>query len=174
MFALYVSVCIVLRLSYTYVSVYIVCICIYRQYLYVSVCICMYCMYSCIACMCLYCLYPYVSVCMYRIGKYGYIRIHTIHTIHTYAFGGVDMHTICTVHMCMYLTPRYKQYIHALFDTYRYAHAGSLMTTGKRCPNPSYAVLLRSPATPADYSAPARPPARQFARPPPVRVAAAG
>jgi hypothetical protein len=37
------------------------------------------------------------------------------------------MHTICTVHMCMYLTPIYKQYIHAVFDTYRYAHAGSLM-----------------------------------------------
>ena len=41
------------------------------------------------------------------------------------------MHTICTVHMCMYLTPRYKQYIHALFDTYRYAHAGSLMGVKK-------------------------------------------
>jgi hypothetical protein len=37
------------------------------------------------------------------------------------------MHTICTVHMCMHLTPRYMQYIHALFNTYKYAHAGSLM-----------------------------------------------
>ncbi len=80
-------------------------------------------------CMCLYCLYQYVSVCMYRIGIYRYIQIHTIHMIHAYAFGGVYMHTICTVHMCMYLTSIYKQYIHALFDTYRYAHAGSLMAS---------------------------------------------
>ncbi len=39
------------------------------------------------------------------------------------------MHTIRTVHMCMYLTRTYKQYIHAFFDSYRYAlaHAGSRM-----------------------------------------------
>jgi hypothetical protein len=117
MFELYVSVCIVLRLSYTYVSVCIVCRCIYRQYMYVSVCICMYCLYPCIDCMCLYCLYQYVSVSMYRIGKYRYIQIHTIHTIHTYAFAGVYMHTICTVHMCMYLTPQI-QAIHTC--TFRY------------------------------------------------------
>ncbi len=119
---------------YLYVSV---CICIYRQYMYVYVCICTYCLYSCIDCMCLYCLYQYVPACMYGMGKYRYIQIHTIHTIHTYAFGGVYMHTICTVHMCMYLTPRHNQYIHALFDTYRYAHAGSLMsTTPKGTPYP--------------------------------------
>jgi hypothetical protein len=37
------------------------------------------------------------------------------------------MRMICTMHMCAYVTPKYIQYIHALFNTYTYAYAGSLM-----------------------------------------------
>ena len=48
--------------------------------------------------------------------------------IHRYALWGFDMYKICTVHICMYFFEKYKQYIHAIYDTYRYAHAGPLMT----------------------------------------------
>ena len=37
------------------------------------------------------------------------------------------MYMICTMHMCAYVTPKYIHYVHALFNTYTHAHAGSLM-----------------------------------------------
>ncbi len=33
--------------------------------------------------------------------------------------------------MCMYITPTYVQYIYTFWDTYTYAHAGSLMDSHK-------------------------------------------
>ena len=37
------------------------------------------------------------------------------------------MYKICTVHICMYFISKYIQYIHAIYDTCRYAHAEPLM-----------------------------------------------
>ncbi len=58
--------------------------------------------------------------------EHTYIYIPCIN-IQTYAFSGIHMHMICTVPMCLYITPEYIQYIHAHFNTYTYALAGSLM-----------------------------------------------
>ena len=72
----------------------------------------------------MYLLYLYVSK-MYDF-EHTYIYIQYRH-IQTYAFWGIHMHMICTVHMCLYVTPEYIQYIHSHFNTYTYALAGSLM-----------------------------------------------
>ena len=98
-----------------YVSVWI---CMYRIYWYV-----LYVWYVCV-CMCMYMLYFYVSK-MYDFD-HTYIYIQYIH-IQTYAFWGKHMHMIYTVYMCQYVTPEYIQYIHAHFNTYTFAQAGSLM-----------------------------------------------
>ena len=118
--------------------------CMYCMYMYVCVCIvCIACI-DCIACMRVYCMYMYVwyvwyvwyvcvCMCMYwNCPIFTYIHIHAIHTHTDICIWGIHMHIICTVHMCMYVTPEYIQYIHAHFNTYTYALACSLMQeTGK-------------------------------------------
>ena len=70
----------------------------------------------------MYLLYLYVS----KMYDFEHTYIQYLH-IQTYAFWGIHMHMICTVHMCLYNTPGYIQYIHSHFNTYTYALAGSLM-----------------------------------------------
>ena len=82
----------------------------------------------------MYLLYLYVLK-MYDF-EHTYIYIQYIH-IQTYAFWGIHMHMICTVHMCLYNTPEYLQYIHSHFNTYTYALAGSLMLPGLGAGPPS-------------------------------------
>jgi hypothetical protein len=72
----------------------------------------------------MYCMYLCVFLDQYILDTYKYIQDSQIHR---YALWGFDMYKICTVHICMYFFQKYIQYIHAIFNTYRYAHAGPLM-----------------------------------------------
>ena len=77
----------------------------------------------------MYLQYLYVSKMYDFEHTYRYIQYRHIQT---YAFWGIHMHMICTVHMCLYNTPEYIQYIHSHFNTYTYALAGSLMSGVER------------------------------------------